>query len=241
MDIKERILETLKKELEPLGYRYIKSESKFKRNVSKDILVYLYYCASNYHRGYTTVTFYPNSRYWDIRRELQNQSIIDIKYWTFGFSCRLQWMRPDAPWTPWDFVFCVDDTEEIVSEKLKEMAWCVRTYLIPYLERVSHRSSALEEAIALNRRFLLQNEYLIPVMSCVWKHDKKAAMDYLKDRGEQIRELAKPEEWEFLARMKKGETLMPDEHPMHALSYDRYINNEARKAREWIESQEYDD
>ena len=66
-------------------------------------------------------------------------------------------------------------------------------------------------------------------------------MDYLKDRGEQIRELAKPEEWEFLARMKKGETLMPDEHPMHALSYDRYINNEARKAREWIESQEYYD
>ena len=64
MNIKERILETLKKELEPLGYRYIKSESEFKRNVSKDILVFLYYCASNYHRGYTTVTFYPNSRYW---------------------------------------------------------------------------------------------------------------------------------------------------------------------------------
>ena len=38
MNIKERILETLKKEFEPLGYRYIKSESKFKRNVSKDLL-----------------------------------------------------------------------------------------------------------------------------------------------------------------------------------------------------------
>ena len=240
MDIKERILETLKKELEPLGYRYIKSESKFKRNVSKDILVYLYYCASNYHRGYTTVTFYPNSRYWDIRRELQNQSIIDIKYWYFGFCCRLQWMRPDAPWTLWDFVFCVDDTEEIVSEKLKEMALCVRTYLIPYLERVSHRSSAFEEAIALDRSFMLSNQYLIPVMYCIWKHDKKSALDYLENRGLRLLALVEPEEWEWLERKKKGETLLKNEYPASALGYEDYIEG-ARKVREWIESQEYDD
>ncbi len=242
MNIRERILETLKKEVEPLNYRYTKSQNAFKLLSSKEIGVYLSCHIASYYRGITYVNLDAYIEFRDIKKSLKSQSIIEkLEYWHFCISCRLQWMRPDAPWTPWDFVFCVDDTEEIVSEKLKEMAWCVRTYLIPYLERVSHRSSALEEAIALNRRFLLQNEYLIPVMYCVWKHDKKAAMDYLKDRGEQIRELAKPEEWEFLARMKKGETLMPDEHPMHALSYDRYINNEARKAREWIESQEYDD
>ena len=120
------------------------------------------------------------------------------------------------------------------------MALCVRTYLIPYLERVSHRSSAFEEAIALDRSFMLSNQYLIPVMYCIWKHDKKSALDYLENRGLRLLALVEPEEWEWLERKKKGETLLPNEHPASALTYEYYIEG-ARKVREWIESQEYDD
>ena len=63
MNIKERILETLKKEFEPLGYRYLKSRSIFKRNVGKDIIVHLYYNASRFHREFTIVNFFSTWRF----------------------------------------------------------------------------------------------------------------------------------------------------------------------------------
>lgn len=239
MDIKERILATLKKEFEPFGYRYIKSESEFKRKVDKDTIVYLYYDASRYHRGFTTVAFYANGEYRDLRKELQDQCIIDVRYWHFGFCSRLEWLMPkDRPSSPWDFVFRDDDTEEAVNQKLEEMAWCVRTYLIPFLERLSHRSSALEEAIALDRRFLVTNDYLVPIMFCIWKHDKKAALDYLEEVGKRLLSLVEPGEWVRLERMKNGETFTQDDTPLNAMVYEEYIEG-AQKVREWIESRDY--
>ena len=82
MNIKERILETLKKEFEPLGYRYLKSRSIFKRNVGKDIIVHLYYNASRFHREFTIVNFFLHGDFRDIKEVLHNQNIIDdIEYW----------------------------------------------------------------------------------------------------------------------------------------------------------------
>ena len=240
MDIKERILATLKKEFEPLGYRYLKSQSTFKRKVDKDTIVYLYYDASRYHRGFTTVAFYANGEYRDLRKELQDQCIIDVRYWHFGFCSRLEWLMPkDRPSSPWDFVFRDDDTEEAVNQKLEEMAWCVRTYLIPFLERLSHRSSALEEAIALDQKFLLLGDmFLIPVMYCIWKHDKKAALDYLEEKRQRKLVLVEPGEWVRLERMKNGETFTQEEYPAYALLYEEYVEK-SQKIKEWIWSQNY--
>ena len=239
MDIKEKVLINLKKELEPFGYRYLKSKSKFKRKVGKDIIVSLYYNASCSYRGYTTITFYARGIYLDLKKELQNQCLIDVEYWYFGFCSRLQWLMPKGrSSSPWDFVFRDDDTEEAVNQKLEEMAWCVRTYLIPFLERLSHRSSALEEAIALDQRFLVTNDYLVPVMYCIWKHDKKAALDYLEEVGKRLLSLVEPGEWVRLERKKNGERLCQDDVPIHAIVYEKYIKG-AQKVREWIESQNY--
>ncbi len=239
MTNKEKITLALQKELEPLGYRYIKSESEFKRKVDKDTVVYLYYDASRYHRGFTTVAFYANGEYRDLRKELQDQCIIDVRYWHFGFCSRLQWLMPeDKPSPLWDFVFRDDDTEEAVNQKLEEMAWCVRTYLSPFLERLSRRSSALEEAIVLDRRFLVTNAFLVPIMYCVWKHDKKAALDYLEEVGKRLLSLVEPGEWVRLERMKNGETFTQDDTPLNAMVYEEYIEG-AQKVREWIWSQDY--
>ena len=239
MDIKEKVLINLKKELEPFGYRYLKSKSKFKRKVGKDIIVSLYYNASCSYRGYTTITFYARGTYLDLKKELQNQCFIDVEYWYFGFCSRLQWLMPKGrSSSPWDFVFRDDDTEEAVNQKLEDMAWCVRTYLIPFLERLSHRSSALEEAIALDQRFLVTNDYLVPVMYCIWKHDKKAALDYLEEVGKRLLSLVEPGEWVRLERKKNGERLCQDDVPIHAIVYEKYIKG-AQKVREWIESQNY--
>ena len=243
MNIKERILETLKKEFEPLGYRYLKSRSIFKRNVGKDIIVHLYYNASRFHREFTIVNFFLHGDFRDIKEVLHNQNIIDdIEYWYCGFACRLPWITPEKFESPlWDFIFCDDDTEKVVEEKLKRMAHCVRTYAIPYLEKLSHKNSALEEAIKLDQKFLLLgDEYLIPIMYCIWKHDKKSALDYLEERGIRLWKLVEPEEWEWLERKKKGETLLKNEYPASALGYEDYIEG-AKKVWEWIESQEYDD
>ncbi len=239
MNIKEKVLTILKKELEPFGYRYLKSKSKFKRKVGKDIIVSLYYNASCSYRGHTTITFYARGIYLDLKKELQNQCLIDVEYWYFGFCSRLQWLMPEGKFSsPWDLVFCDDDTEELVNEKLEEMAWCVRTYLIPFLERLSHRSSALEEAIAFDRSFLVTNAYLVPVMYCIWKHDKKAALDYLEEAGKRRLSLVEPGEWSRLERMKNGETLTQEEYPAYALLYEEYVE-ESQKIKEWIWSQNY--
>ena len=147
-------------------------------------------------------------------------------------------MPEDKPSPLWDFVFRDDDTEEAVNQKLEEMAWCVRTYLIPFLERLSHRSSALEEAIALDRRFLVTNDYLVPVMYCIWKHDKKAALDYLEEKRQRKLALVEPGEWSRLERMKNGETLTQEEYPAYALLYEEYVEK-SQKIKEWIWSQNY--
>lgn len=242
MDIKEHILNVLRSELEPFGYRYVKSESKFKRKVDKDTIVYLYYCASRHHRGLTTVTFYANGDYRDLKKEFHNQKIIDnIEYWHFGFCSRLQWLMPrtEAP-SPWDYVFRDDDTEEIVNERLRKMAWCVRTYLVTFMERLSHKSSALKEAVTLDHRFLLVgNKFLVPIMYCVWKHDKKAALDYIEEKRLKKLALVETREWDRLERMKEGEQFTQEEWPTYALLYEEYVE-ESKKIKEWIESLNYD-
>ena len=241
MNIKERILETLKKEVEPLNYRYTKSQNAFKLLSSKEIGVYLSCHIASYYRGITYVNLDAYIEFRDIKKSLKSQSIIEnLEYWHLGISCRLQWMRPEVPGSTWDFVFYDDDTEEIVNQKLEQIISCTRIYLIPYLEKFSHKDSALEETISLDKRFLVADDYLIPIMYCIWKHDKKAALDYLEERGMRLRKLVKPEEWDRLERTKKGEKFMQYERPINALAYEEYIEG-SKKIREWIESQEYDD
>lgn len=160
MDIKERILNVLRNELEPFGYRYVKSESKFKRKVDKDTIVYLYYNAGRYHRGFTTVTFYINGDYRDLKKAMDDQCIIEnTKYWHFHFGSRLQWLMPEgSTYSIWDLAFHDNETEMVVDERLKIMALCIRTYAIPFMERLSHRNSAIEEAIALDKRCFIDKQ-----------------------------------------------------------------------------------
>ena len=69
---------------------------------------------------------------------------------------------------------------------------------------------------------------------------KKEVIKYLEERGIRLWKLVNPEEWKWLERKKKGETLLKNEYPASALGYEDYIEG-AKKVREWIESQEYDD
>ena len=131
-------------------------------------------------------------------------------------------------------------TEDEYNRKLNKIIERIKTHLLPYVEALSYKDSALEKAIGLEKRSLLFFEYVIPIMYCVWKHDKKAALDYLEERGMRLRKLVKPEEWDRLERTKKGEQFMQYERPINALAYEEYIEG-SKKIREWIESQEYDD
>ena len=98
MNIRERILETLKKEVEPLNYRYTKSQNAFKLLSSKEIGVYLRCRIASYYRGITYVNLGAYTEFRDIKKSLKSQSIIEnLEYWHLGISCRLQWMRPEVP------------------------------------------------------------------------------------------------------------------------------------------------
>ena len=76
MDIKERILETLKKEVEPLNYRYTKSQNAFKLLSSKEIGVYLSCHIASYYRGITYVNLGAYIEFCDIKKSLNpNRSL----------------------------------------------------------------------------------------------------------------------------------------------------------------------
>ena len=243
MENKERILLALRAELEPLGYRYFKSTGKFSRKVDKNTIISIVYIPECFRHGFTDVILLARGEYRDIEEvlyKLTNVSVATTRR-HFGISCQLfSILQMDLHEYNADFCFWDGDSEDEYNRKLNKILERIKTHLLPYVEALSYKDSALEKAIDLEKRSLLFYEYVIPIMYCVWKHDKKAALDYLEERRQQKLSWIKPEEWERMERMKKGEKFMQDERPINALAYERYIEG-AKKVREWIESQEYDD
>lgn len=72
-------------------------------------------------------------------------------------------------------------------------------------------------------------------MYYVWKHDKKAALDYLEEKRLRLQGRVKPEEWELLERYKNGERF-GKQNPFNALSYDEFMAF-AKRFKEWVGEQ----
>lgn len=240
MKNRERILSALRSELEPLGYRYFKTTGKFTRKVDKDTVISIVYAPDCFHRGFTDVALLASGEYRDIEEvlyKLTGESVAMRGH--FGFVCSLAWILPiSVSECHADFGFWDDDSEDEYSRKLNKLIERTKEYLLPYVESLSHKDSALEKAIALDGRSLIHFEYVIPIMYCVWMHDKKAALDYLEEKGQRLLGFVEPGEWERLERMKKGEQFMQNDKPFHAMYYERYVGNSI-KIKEWIWSQNY--
>ena len=236
MTLKEKIQIALQTELEPLGFRYVKSMRSFKRNVDENTTVKLVYDADCFHRGFTDVTLLSGAYYQDIEEvlyKLTNQTV--AKNGHFGFVCRLQWLMPEGESANLDFCFGECDSEETYNKKLERLLWRMKAYALPYIERLSHKDSAIEEAAVLDRKDLIFSEGVIPIMYCVWKHDKKAALDYLEEKRLRLLERVKPEEWDYLERFKKGE-LLGEKRPLHAYACDKFLGF-ANRFEKWAEEQ----
>ena len=241
MKLKEKIALALQKELEPLGYHYFKSTGYFKKKIDKNTFVSISYDPVCSRGGITEIYLRAEGEYRDIEKVLYKLTNSNVQRdGHLGIVCMLQWLLPEDFWdvAP-DFRFRNDDGEETYNKKLEKLIWRTKTYLLPYLERLSNRDGALKETIALDSKCLIFREYIAPVMYCVWKHDKKAALDYLEARRKLLLGHVKPEEWGRLERMKKGEFLGVL-RPHHAIYYEEYVED-SKKIREWIESQEYYD
>ena len=72
-------------------------------------------------------------------------------------------------------------------------------------------------------------------MHCLWKHDKKAALDYLEEKRLRLLEWVEPWEWELMERFKNGERF-GDKKPVGAMNYENYMDFVA-KFREWLNHQ----
>ena len=227
-------------ELEPLGYRYLKSARDFRRNIDKSTNVYVSYDPDCFHRGFTDVTLLARAEYRDIEDVIYelNGDTAEI-YGRFGLVCRLQWLLPEEEENDilYDASFRDDDTEETYNAKLEKLITRMHTNLLPYIEKLSHRESAIEAAIFLDRRFLIREEFVVPVMYCAWRHDKKAALDYLEEKRLRRYNLVTPQEWELLKRMKNGEEIENRDKPFNAISYEKYMEG-AEKFKEWMEAQD---
>ena len=72
MKLKDRIRQALQQELEPLGFRYLKSTGDFKRSINKETNVYVYYIPDCFDRGITHVTLLAGAEYRDIEDIIYN-------------------------------------------------------------------------------------------------------------------------------------------------------------------------
>ena len=238
MKLKERILLALQEELEPLGFRYVKSLSTFKRKIDRDATVELVYDADCFHHGFTDVTLLAGAEYRDIEEvqyKLTNKNAATAGH--LGFVCRLQWLLPEGESANWDFSFRDSDSKEAIESKQGKLLQRMKTYLLPYIEQLSHKDSAIEATAMLDRMDLLFHEGLVPIMYCVWKHDKQAALDYLEEKRMRLLGRVKPEEWELVERFKSGERF-GEKNPFNALTYDEFMTF-ASRFKEWVQEQDY--
>lgn len=85
-------------------------------------------------------------------------------------------------------------------------------------------------------------------MHCLWKKDKKAALDYLEEKRLQLLGYVESWEWELLERYKNGERFGGVEYtknglrfgvnnPTHAAIYDEYLQF-ADQFKGWVENQD---
>lgn len=240
MKIKERLQIELMNELEPLGFKHLKSKQVFKKVIDKNTTVFVLYEAASYHRGFTDVELSASGNYADVEEIIFNlNDIKPVKDQHFGLFSRMQRLMPEGESANWDFVFRDSDSEEVIKQKLQKIIWRMKTILLPYVDRLSHRDTAFEEAIALDKKFLIWYKCAIPVMYCVWKHDKKKAFEYLEQRRLQLLSFVKPWEWDRVDAFRNGERFSDGKYPTKALSYLDFMTV-AEKFKKWADEQEWD-
>jgi len=247
MNWKDKIILTLEDNLKTLGFQYIKSITDFKRIVDKKTIIYLGLIVDRFHHGYTDVSFFPAANYRDIEEvqyQLLNLSL--AKHGHLRVGSRVEWLMPQNQYTYGDLDF-KDDDDKINNKKLDLLLYRLKTYALPYMERLSHKDSAIEEAIPLDLEGILWAEGTVPIMYCLWKHDKNAALDFIEKKRQVLLERVEPWEWERLERFKNGERFGGMEqikngvrygvnNPLNAYAYDEFMGFVSR-FNEWLETQ----
>jgi len=250
MTWKEKIIQTLRNELEPLGFRYLKSMTDFRLTVDKNTTLYLGLVVDRYWRGTTDISLVPSANYRDIEEVVYQLFDISVaKYGRCRIGSRVEWLMPKEQYMYGDLDFRDCNDEKSNNKKMDMLLYRLKTYALPFLERLSHRESALEETISLDRKWHLFQEGIVPVMYCLWKHDKKSALDYLEEKRLRLLEMVEPWEWDLLERFKNGERfggveiiengiIYGGNDPGHAYDYDVFLGH-AKKIKEWINNQTY--
>lgn len=260
MNYTEKIRLALQEELEPLGFRYLKTRSSFTKKLDKDTTLKFVYNPIRFRYG-TSVSILSGAEYRDIEEVVYKLSDYTVaRYGHLDLSARLEWLMPKQRSWGRDFEFLERESDEINDEKLEKLMHRVRTFSLPYIERLSHKDTALEAATELEREGHIFTEGVVPVMHCLWRHDKKAALDYLEEKRLRLLANVEPWEWELLERFKNGEWFAGVEYtkdivhtrgveiikesyhcgvnnPSHAAAYDDYMQFIPR-FMDWMESQD---
>lgn len=232
MKVTERIQLALQTELEPLGFRYLKSRTTFVKHIDKNTSVELVYDADCFHHGFTDITLLSGANYRDIEEILHELKNVTVAR-PGAVVCRLQWILPEGESSNIDFNFHDNISEEVFRQKLEKLIWRMKTYALPYIERLSNKDSAIEETAILDKQGLIFQEGVVPVMYCAWKHDKKAALDYLEEKRSRLLKRVKPNEWNLLERFNNGEQF-GDNNPYQAANYNVFMSF-VNRFKEWVE------
>lgn len=232
--IENKLIDSINGVLEPMGFKYYKSRNRYKKTVDNNTTLF-FNLVFNRHMYSFNINIFVEARYQDLEKGWMdlNSNFKPYKKGDLGIGSLLHFLFPDNAFPFMEYNFSYNDDETINCGKINKITRWVEEYAIPYYDVLCNPELNIADQIRRDKQGLLYNyENIVPVMYCVWKHDKKAALDYLEEKRLRLLGRVKSEEWELLERFKNGERF-GKQNPFNALSYDEFITFEKR-FKEWV-------
>ena len=235
MEIKERIIEAVRNEVSREGFIYVKSQCDFKRKINANTTLYLGFIVGGRQDEVINISLHPSAVYHDIEEALFAITPLYRKQGHLSWGCRLQWILPEGESQPDDYIFRARDDEKSLERRLNVLLVKIRDYALPFLEKLCNSDDSIREIQKFDLQKLYYFEGVVPIMYCLWKHNKMAALNYMEEKRLRLLGWVEPWEWELVERFKRGERF-GENNPFHALNYEEYLAFIDR-FKAWIEGQ----
>ena len=107
----------------------------------------------------------------------------------------LHWIVPEKEFSWPDLRFDLYENSKKFNRKMNKLILQIKSYGIPFLQKMETSDGAIEETAALDKQGLIFWNGVIPLMYYVWKHDINSAMRYIEEKKVGFYNRISDEEW----------------------------------------------
>jgi len=239
--LKEQLIDSLNEKLSPLGFIYYKSRYYFKKRVNQNMTIF-FNLVINSHVHSFNINIFVGAYYRDLENALMELNVgpRPLQRGEVVIGSLLHSLFPYRDFPLRDYTFSYHDSDAINKEKRQKIMGWVEEYVKPYFDVLCTPDFMIEDQIKRDKGGMIYNDFfenIVPIMYCVWKHDKQAALDYLEEKRLRLLKRVRPEEWALVERFKNGERF-GEKNPFNALTYNEFMTFSTR-FKEWVQEQDY--